>query len=90
VLELPEQATREEIRRGYRKLIKKWHPDRCSDENADHCREMTVSINAAHKILSAYCDQYKISFSKEEVTKYISDKEWWHTRFGSDPLWGKN
>jgi DnaJ-class molecular chaperone len=90
VLGLPEEVTREQIRRSYRDLIKQWHPDSCSEENAERCKEMAASINSAYKILSAYCDQYKISFSEEEVTKYLSEDEWWFRRFGKDPLWGKH
>jgi len=89
ILGLPEKTTREQIRNSYRDLIKKWHPDTCSDKDARRCKEMTASINSAYKILSAYCDQYKVSFSEEEVTKYLSDEEWWFRRFGKDPLWGK-
>jgi len=35
-----------------------------------------------------YCENYKFSFSKEEIEKYISPDEFWGKRFGSDPIWG--
>jgi hypothetical protein len=35
-----------------------------------------------------YCNNYKFSFSKEEIEKYISAEEFWGKKFGSDPIWG--
>jgi len=88
LLELPERATMDEIKAGYRTLIKKWHPDKCNAPNKK-CVEMSDSIINAYKIILDYCNHYKYSFSKEEVKNYLSDEEWWFERFGNDPLWGK-
>ena len=87
LLELPEQASLEEIKSNYRGLIRKWHPDRCRDDQ-EKCKEMTAQIIAAYRLISDYCKNYKFSFSKEEVDKYISAQEWWYERFGKYPLWG--
>jgi len=40
------------------------------------------------RIIMDYCEDYKFSFSKEEIEKYISADEFWEKRFGSDPIWG--
>ena len=32
VLELPEQTTLKNIKSQYKKLLKKWHPDKCREE----------------------------------------------------------
>ena len=88
-LNLPEQASMEEIKSSYRRLLTKWHPDTCS-ENKEICSEMTRKIVNSYRTLLAYCSQYKYSFSKEEVSKYLSAEEWWLNRFGDDPLWGKD
>ena len=88
ILELPEQASLAEIKTNYRKLLRKYHPDRCS-ENKDHCTEMTTRLTLAYKTIITYCNQYRFSFSKEEVQKYLPSEEWWFDRFGSDPLWSK-
>ena len=85
VLGIPEQATLSEIKAKYRKLIKKWHPD-INRENKDQCDEMTKKIVNSYAIILGYCKQYKISFSQEEVKKYLSEEEWWHDRFGDDPI----
>ena len=87
MLELPERATMEEIKSSYRTLIQQWHPDKCK-KNREKCREMTTNIIAAYRILNDYCKNYKFSFSKEEVSKYLSAEEWWFERFGKIPLWG--
>jgi len=91
LLELSESATMEEIKSNYRELINKWHPDRCS-EHSDQCVEMTRKLVAAYEIITAYCNNYRFSFAKEEVAKYLSRQDWWMERFGDDPLWssGKN
>lgn len=87
MLELPERATMEEIKSSYRKLIRKWHPDKCR-EDIETCREMTTNIITAYRILNDYCKNYKFSFSKEEVGKYLSAEEWWFERFGKNPFLG--
>ncbi|MBU0987305.1 MAG: J domain-containing protein [Proteobacteria bacterium] len=86
LLELPERATLQEIKSHYRSLVQKWHPDRCMDDPAK-CREMTVKIIAAYRLINDYCKNYKFSFSKKEVGRYISAEEWWFERFGHQPLW---
>jgi hypothetical protein len=87
-LHLPESASMSQIKKNYKQLIKKWHPDLCG-ENKTACEKMTKKINQAYRYIIAYCDQYQFSFSREEVEKYISPEEWWIKRFGNDPLWGK-
>ena len=88
VLEIAEEATMAEIKASYRKRIGQWHPDRCQ-EDPERCKEMAATIIAAYRTLVSFCDQYRFSFRREEVHKYLSDREWWADRFGDDPLWGK-
>ncbi len=85
VLGIPEQATMSEIKAKYRKLLKEWHPD-FNLENKDQCEEMTRKIVNSYAIILGYCKQYKISFSQEEVQKYLSAEDWWFDRFGADPI----
>ena len=86
MLQLSERATMKEIKSNYRSLLAKWHPDKCR-ENKKQCNEMTQKIIAAYKIIINYCNQYKYSFSQEEIRNYLSEDEWWFERFGDDPLW---
>ncbi|MEB3160022.1 MAG: J domain-containing protein [Synechocystis sp.] len=49
VLDLPKNATGQEIKRAYRRLVKKFHPDSQSQQ-ASH--EQIILINAAYEVLS--------------------------------------
>ena len=89
LLDLPERATMADIKAQYRELIKKWHPDRCKIDK-ETCKEMTAQIIAAYRLISDYCNNYEFSFSKEEVSNYLSAEEWWYERFGRSPLWDSN
>jgi len=87
LLNLPERASMAEVKASYRKLIHRWHPDKCRGDKSK-CHEMSSKIIEAYKTIMAYCNQYKYSFAEEEVRRYLSDEEWWMERFGSDPIWG--
>lgn len=49
ILELPRDATHEEIKQQYRKLAKKSHPDKTKDKEA---KDVMSEINKAYEILS--------------------------------------
>ena len=49
ILEVPERASYHEIKRSYRKLARKYHPDRNSSALAE---EMIKKINAAFEVLA--------------------------------------
>ncbi|MCF8095513.1 MAG: J domain-containing protein [Desulfobacteraceae bacterium] len=90
ILEIPETATLEQIKASYRRLLSKWHPDRCT-EDIEKANEMTRKITEAYQTLLDYCSNYRYCFSQEEVKKQRSPQEWWMEHFGNDPLWtGKN
>jgi hypothetical protein len=44
--------------------------------------EMSRQIIEAYHTLLAYCAQYEFSFSKEEISRYLTREEWWHEQFG--------
>ena len=88
LLGLEETASMKEIKAGYRKLMVKWHPDKCV-ENRDKCAEMTKRIISAYNTIQNYCREYRYSFSRETVKRHLSPDQWWNERFGDDPLWGK-
>jgi DnaJ-class molecular chaperone len=87
ILEIPEVASMEAIKSNYRRLLAKWHPDKCL-ENKDVCAEMTRKIISAYRTIADYCLHYQYSFSEDTVKRHRSPEEWWHDRFGDDPLWG--
>ncbi len=86
VLDIPERATLDAIKHNFKQLQKKWHPDLCQ-EDPSYCHEMTIKINNAYTILMTYIAQYKFSFAEDDVKKYCTAEEWWHNRFGDDPIW---
>jgi len=86
-LEIPEMATMESIKSSYRKLLARWHPDKCK-ENKDACTEMTRNIISAYRTIMDYCLHYQYSFSEDTVKMHRSPEEWWFDQYGDDPLWG--
>ncbi len=80
VLGVTESTTLKHIQKNYRDLIKKWHPDRC--------REKTSLILQAYKTIRDYCENYRFTFSREEIEKYMPDEEIWIKKYGNDPVWG--
>ena len=88
-LELPEAATMKSIKASYRRLLREWHPDKCT-ENQESCIETTRKLITAHQTIMDYCRQYQFSFSEEAVRRHLSPEEWWFERFGDTPLWAKN
>lgn len=74
ILDLGENATLEEIRLAYRQLALYHHPDRSKDTDKKRSSETFQKITVAYHILLAYCENYRYSFKKRDVTKMI-DKE---------------
>jgi len=87
ILELPETATLASVKGSYRRLLTRWHPDKCPG-NEEECAEMTRRIVWAYETIMDYCRQYRYSFSEETINRHLSCEEWWLHRFGDDPLWG--
>jgi DnaJ-class molecular chaperone len=84
---LHEHETIREIKKKINKLIKEWHPD-VSDKKEETAREKSISLLKAKKIIMDYVDNYKISFEKYEIEKYLPPDELWMQRFGGDHIWG--
>ncbi len=76
------------IKAQYRLLLEKWHPDKAQGE-CQKSNEMTLAIIEAYRVLTEYCRLYPYSFSREAVNETLSPEQWWHERFGNDPVWGK-
>ncbi|MBN2428417.1 MAG: J domain-containing protein [Deltaproteobacteria bacterium] len=80
ILNLPDKASWEEIRERYRALVKLHHPDK-GDGNSNRIRE----INSAYDIVTAYCRDYRFSFSREEFYEQ-NVKERLRMQFGQEPF----
>ena len=67
VLGLGEAATIKEIKRAYRSLARRYHPDQSSEDNQD--QDAMKKLNWVYKVLEDYCRDYKYSFCEEDVAR---------------------
>ena len=89
LLQLGEHATLEEIKKAYRRLAHKYHPDKCRDEKKKKCEEMFKKINHANNVLMSYCAGYDYSFKEKDVKKNTMSKEFHeHLKRFYDGWWG--
>ncbi len=74
-LGLEEKESIKNIKKKYRKLALKYHPDKCKSGQREECEKKIKSINQAYNIIMDYCFKYEISFSLEMVRK-VEDGEY--------------
>ena len=87
LLNLGERATLGEIKRAYRKLCKRHHPDTAGEESIEDAA-MIRKLTRGYDLLMRYCDQFRIPLTPGDGDS-IEPEDWWMDRFGRDPLWGK-
>ena len=87
IMQLHDRITFSQIKEKYKELMKKYHPDHCRD-TPTLCEEKSKNIINAYKVLQKYCQDFRFSFSEEEV-KSQPHHNWWAYRFGGDKTWGK-
>src|SRR5262249_52894017 len=51
LLGVERDASLEQIKKAYRELVNKWHPDRHPPSKKDECTQRIIDINAAYEIL---------------------------------------
>jgi len=89
LLQLDEYATLEEIKKAYRKLAYKYHPDKCKDEKKRECEENFKKISHANDILMSYCAGYNYSFKEKDVKRNTLNREFYeHLKRFYDGWWG--
>ena len=76
VLGLSEAATLKEIKRAYRTLAHRHHPDKHSEATSEETEETMKRLNWAYKLLMDYCDNYKYSFREEDVARAYPEEEY--------------
>ena len=75
VLGLSEAATLKEIKRAYRNLSHRHHPDKHGSDASDDDKIMK-KINWAYKLLVEYCSNYKYSFRERDVASAYPHEEY--------------
>jgi len=66
-MKIPPMSSIKDIKRQYKKLSKKYHPDISGDE------VMMNELNKSYKILLDYCENYKFTFDEYEIKKQHPD-----------------
>jgi DnaJ-class molecular chaperone len=72
-LGLGETATFGEIKKAYRSLSLRYHPDKCVHEDRRKCEAMFKKINKANRVLMSYCASYRYSFAEEDVKEVTGE-----------------
>ena len=87
---LGDKATLAEIKRAYRRLSKKYHPDmeKSAAVSKEDSKVTMQDLTAAYEVLLAYCNTYSYPLIPDE-NEPLEGEDWWMDRFGQDPLWGK-
>ncbi len=70
VMELPVLVSYEDIKKRYRELSKRYHPDFNQEES-----KMQI-LNEAYTLLKEYIFHYRFSFSDEEVRKQYPQSDY--------------
>jgi hypothetical protein len=90
LLGLDEESTLDDIKKAYRNLSLKYHPDRCKEQEKKNCQEMLKKINHANDILMAYAMSYRCSFREKDVKRNVMDKDFYeHLKRFYDGWWGE-
>ena len=80
---LGERATLRQVKARHRALAKAHHPD----QGAGGDPQTMQRVNAAYRVLLAYCENYRFSFSEAEFLEQVPEERL-RRQFGWDPVWG--
>ena len=63
ILELPTLITRADLKKQYRYLSKKYHPDQGGDAQKQE------ALNHAYQLLSTYIEEFRYTFDENEISR---------------------
>jgi len=88
LLGLEKEATLAEIKRAYRLMSKKYHPDVNKGLKQKPEKIAMHKLTEAYQTLLHYCAEYRFPLLPGE-DEQLEGEDWWFQRFGQDHLWGK-
>ena len=82
LLGLREKSTLKEIKNKYKNLMKKWHPDKHT-EDYEKATQMSMDINDAYRTILEYCNTYEYPLDEQSIKNATyTPQEWWNSKFG--------
>lgn len=88
LLGLGEKASLAEIKKAYRRLSKKHHPDVQKGAKQKAGKVAMYKLTEAYQTLLKYCAEYHFPLIPGE-NEQLDAEDWWFERFGQDHHWGK-
>lgn len=88
LLGLGDKASLAEIKKAYRRLSKKHHPDVLNNSKQKAEKIEMHKLSEVYKTLLHYCSEYRFPLVPGDNEKFEGD-DWWFDRFGHDHHWGK-
>lgn len=88
LLGLGEKATLAEIKKTYRRLSKKLHPDVRKRSKQQTEKISMHELTEAYEKLLQYCTEYRFPLIPGD-NEQLEGEDWWFERFGQDHHWGR-
>jgi DnaJ-class molecular chaperone len=85
ILGLGLKASRKEIRTAYRRVARRWHPDRSPPGEEEACRTRMQEINSAYQLVMKFLEDYRYHLVEAEAPEDY--QKWWESRFATG-VWG--
>lgn len=76
LLGLSKAATLKEIKDAYRRMAHRYHPDKHRGAGSTEDGEVMKRLNWAYKLLMEYCQDYKYTFSEEDIARTYPHDEY--------------
>ena len=70
ILELPKLITKEDVKRQYHFLAKRYHPD------LGGSLQKMEQINEAYRVLMKYIEEFRYTFDEEEISKQFPEVDY--------------
>ena len=88
LLGLGEKASLAEIKKAYRRLAKKYHPDVRQSPGQKAGKVAMHRLTAAYQTLLDYCAAFRFPLIPGD-NEQLEGEDWWFERFGQDHMWCK-